>query len=635
MINIHKTYRLLLLLTLIPLTAAAQTEADYFTADQLLREQKYEQAYRMFKQLHRQNPGSYLFLDKTAECLIKLKRYDAAADLVKKAVENGRFKLQGSVRLAEIYHISGNKTAAFNLWNRLLEQYEGNSSLTLNIAQAMVNRGEYERAIRVYKKVINRTNSTVYITALAETYLLAGEYDKAIQQFLQLVQQEPSRIGYVQTKLIRLQNAAMYNTAIDEIAEFLQHLPPGHPSYNNVGQLRIWLLMEQDSFNKALKAAEKLEAASPNTTYELYNVGSKLRARNEFELAERAFAYYVENRVFGIQNRSLEELSKVYLQWAAYLERHNLDLSPRTDQLYQKAFATLQKLATEAPGYPRMGSVLVTLSELSLDVRHNPQLAADFLAQLQNRSDTSLTAQINFIGGRIQLYEKNYARARILFTESAQQSNNRQLAVKSRYYLALTDLYAGDFEFALLQMKELERQNTSFYANNALQLRLWIQDGLQADSTGEQMKPFVNAVELFSRGHNEAGTEQLKMFLNSHHYHLLFDDALLELSKNKTGENIVFTYNAISKYVATYGSSSPLHERLLWEKARIADQLITNGEIRSKMIRSGSNNAIKAAIPSTMDQLIDVYEEIILHFPNGFYATHARDRIQELQKMNT
>ncbi|HET6528944.1 MAG TPA: tetratricopeptide repeat protein [Balneolaceae bacterium] len=638
MIKTSKKYLLFMLLIIAPQLALAQMDSDYFKAEQLFHQQKFEQAYQIFEQLHHENPTSYLFLDKATECLVNLKKYEKAAALVKEAISNGHFQLQGVIRLGEIYHISGDEKRAFSVWNEVLKKHSGNYEVALRVARVMKDRGAYKQSIEVYKKAAEALpNSTMITSELAETYLEAGIYDKAIQQFLQLVKQEPSRINFVQTRLIRLQNDAIYNTAIAELSDFLDDLSPDHPSYGHLRRLEIWLLMEQKSFKQALKKAEVLEAKSPSVTYALYNLGTKLLAEQEFELAEEAFSFYIENGSGSIKNRSREELARVYIKWAEYYEDHSLGLSPEINQLYQKAFSTLQQLYGQTSGYYRMDKVLIMLSELSLDVLHQPEKAAEYLAELRGRSGSSSAAAASFIQGRIHLYNKNFSRARVSFTESSKQSESQGLSAKSRYYLALTDFYAGDYEFAQIQLKALERENSSYFANNALQLGLWIQNGLRADSTAKSLEPFARAVEHFSQGENQQGIEKLKHLFNDHNYHPLMDDALLELSAHKSMQNVIFIYDKLSQYLRTYGMMSPLHERLLWEKARIADQLVTNKKIPADVLTKSSNDSLKSSVelPTDIDQIITLYEEMLLKFPNGFYATYARNRIQELQKMNT
>ncbi|MGD8426029.1 MAG: tetratricopeptide repeat protein [Balneolaceae bacterium] len=643
--SVHKKYLLLFfLMGLLPRLSHAQLDADYFTADRLLRHQQYEKAYDKFYELHLKHPASFIFLDKAIECLINLKRYDKAIAITQGAISKGNFQAQAMIRLGEIYHYKGDSNLAQSTWDEVLKTYAGSSEIYLRLARTMADCRLFDKAVGVYEKAMQRSpDSNIILSELAETYMQAGKYEKAIQSYLQLVKKSPDRIGLVQRRLIRFHDDNIYDIAILEISDFLDDFPPQHPSYRSLQQLEVWLLMERHLYKRALVTAKSYEAQSSEITYILYNLGSKLTADQQFELAEEAYNYYINNDIYPVKYRCMQELAGVYKQWAKYLENYNLGLSSRRKTLYQKAFSTLEKLRQNTPGYPRMYEVLVSLAELSLDMLHNPEQASKYLSELRDLSDKSTIANASYIQGRIYLYNNDYTRARIALTKSNKQERIGDLAEKTRYYLALTDFYAGDYDFAKIQLNALERQNTSYFANDAVQLRLWIQNGMAADSTGALLTPFAKAVEYFSQGKDQLGINKLKTFFETSGYNPLQDEALLELSKYQDTDNAIYVYESLSTYLASQGSASPLFERLLWEKARLADQFVTNKQIdirlpeasRVDSMDTGKAGIPRVPIPRKIEQLVPLYEEILLHFPNGFYASYARDRIQELQKIQT
>lgn len=645
--NFFRTYLLFLLAAvLLPQVARGQLDDNYFVADQLLKQQKYEQAAQKFQQLHRQHPHTYLYLEKLTECLINLKEYDQAIAVTQQTIDSGNLRAQAQIRLGEIYHISGDAQKAFGLWNQILEKYAGSKQMYLRVARAMAERKVFDKAIKVYLKAQKMAGGSNLISSeLAETYMQAGRYEEAIREYLELVKAQPERMNFVQQRLIRFQDDQIYDVAILEISDFLDKLSASHPSYQNLQQLEVWLLMERNLFQRALVTAKNAEAQSSNLTYILYNLGSKLLAEQEFALAEQAYTYYIDNNVVTLKNRCREELANVYTEWAKYLENYNLGLSAKRDKLYQKAISTLEVIRSDNPQYQHIDEVLMTLSELSLDVLHQPQKASQYLAELRNLpKDSARTAREKYIEGQLHLYDEDYTRARLAFSESNNQAHIGSLAEKTRYYLALTDFYAGDYDFAKIQLNALERQNTSYFANDAVQLRLWIQNGLQADSSGAQLDPFAQAIEYFDQGKDQLGINKLESLLQEDRYHPLIDEALLELCTYQDPENALFIYRALSTYLHQQGQQSPLYERLLWEKARLADQFVTNDDI-AVAIEKNSQDSLgtkaqlfpnsEVAIPSKVSQLIPIYEELLMHFPSGFYATYARDRIQELQNLQT
>lgn len=625
------------------MSSQAQNNQQYHVGNQLIQQQNYEQAFQIFEKLHQQNPSNPLFLQKATECLINLKRYDEAITMTRKASQQANSGGQAEVRLGEIYHIKGDTSQAYSIWNRTLKQHN-NFQTYLDVARTMGDRREFSKAVEVYEQARQRfSNTTLLATELANTYMQAGQYENAVDEFLELVRQEPDRIDYVQRSLIRYGDDYLHDIAILEIEDFLDELSFDHPAHRRLHQLHQWLLLERNLYQRAVAAAKAYEEQSENVTYSLLALGNKLISEQQYELAEETYQYYIDNDIVSAKYQSMEQLSRVYVEWADYLSEYNLAYAHRRDSLYQQAFDILNQLQTEAPYYNQMGKVLLRQAELAIDYLHDVNLAKKYLNKLQGRNNESNIAQQYYVEGRIKLYEEDYDRARIAFTKSNKQEKIGSLAEKTRYYLALTDFYAGDYEYAKIQLNALEKQTTSYYANDAVQLRIWIQKGLSADSTGSIIEPFAQGMEHFNQGEDEEAVKALSPIIAAEAYHPLMDEALLELSKHITPDLTRITYSAISNYLDRWGKASALRERLMWEKARIADQVVVNNVNLKESERSSESTGQLLAgmvpeqisLPSTQQQVQAIYENILLEFPNGFYASYARDRIQELKNPQT
>ncbi len=620
----------------------AQDSNAYFIANQMLQQQEYERAFEMFHKLHRQNPENFLFLDKATESLINLKQYEKALEITKKAESQPYYPAKAGIKLGEIYHISGDTLQAFDTWDKVQGNNPRNLEIYLSLARAMRDRRAFNRAIETYKAAAKLfSDATVLSSELANTYMKAGRYEESIREYLELIKENPDRINYVQSTLLRFNDEFLYDIAILEIGDFLEELPNNHPGYRDLHQLELWLLLERELYERALATAKSFEESQPYTTYSLYGLGARLLSDRQFELAEQAYRYYVENDIESAKYQSMEEIGSVYIEWADYLSDFNLSGANKRDSLYENASKILLNLEKQAPNYRNIDRVYITQAELALDHLHDPIGAEKYLGKLQQMADSSNLAQRNYIQGRIYLYESNYSRARISFTKSNKQVRLGDMAEKTRYFLALTDFYAGDYEFAKIQLNALERQTTSYFANDAVQLRVWIQDGLQADSTGAILDPFAKAVEYFSQGSNDSALKVLEAVFSESAFNPLSDEALLELSTHITKEIAPLVYRRLTRYLNSAGRYSPLRERLMWEKARIADQVITDKDLSLLAGNTpGSMDTLAVAgqsdsLPTDTGQVIALYEEILLEYPQGFYASFARTRIEELQNIET
>src|SRR5690606_34030834 len=107
------------------------------------------------------------------------------------------------------------------------------------------------------------------------------------------------------------------------------------------------------------------------------------------------------------------------------------------------------------------------------------------------------------------MLDGDFRMARMELTKANKTNRGAEMLEKSRYFLALNDFYAGDFEFSKIQLKSVERQPTSFYANDAVQLRNWIRKGTQKDSVLPELVIFSKAMFAKSRTEYKASFDIL------------------------------------------------------------------------------------------------------------------------------
>jgi len=622
-----KTSKILLLLTLFLFLGnyvLAQNSINYQIANSLLQKQKYEEALPLFEELTDKQPEVQIFFDQYAECLIQLKRYEQAINASLSRINKNINKSQTRILLGKLYHLNGDTTMAFKTWQKNINEQPGNLQIYNNTARAMTERREFKKAVSVYldaRKKLN--NPQIFFGDIANAYMQAGNYEKAIGEYLNLLTDSPQQIGLIQRNLLRYKDPILYDIAIIEINEKLNSLSTQHPSYQYLHSLHIWLLQENELFRRAVSAAREYEQKTTDLTYSLFNLGRRLIENNEYELAEEAFSYYIENGTREIRWRSMEELANTNIRWAEYLDDYGLSSSVKKDSLYRTAFELLVSLEQNTNTYPRLDRVYITQAEISLDFLHNSDQASEYLQKLKGIAPASRKAEINYIEGRIYLYQQEYSMARIALTRANKTARVGEIAEKTRYFLALTDFYAGDYEFSLIQLKTLARgNNTSFYANDALELRLWIQEGLAADSTGNVLNEFSKAVAARDFGH----TEKAKTLFNSIAENMqnpFSDDAAVILSSQLINSyNLDELLSTLS--VLSMNEISPVKERLLWEQAKILDAFLTSGNISDKMLEEKN---------ITISRLVNAYENLILEYPQGFYAPYARQRMSELSNL--
>lgn len=631
-----------LLLLAMPLHAQ---ETEFQRANQHLQQQNYEEAREILEQLYQQNPGAGIFLDRYLDSLIGLREYGEALTVVQEHLDEGHGSSQLRVREGELHYLAGDREEALRIWDDLISTNRDNIQIYYQIGSLLMNHREYERASVLYESARQEFgDESLFINEVAASRMQSGDFAGAIREYFRLIRQNPNQVNFVQQRLLRMQDRDMLVTAATELHRYIEGVELSDPSYPPLHQLFIWLLVETEQYQLAVEAAQEYESATESLTYALFTLADKLVTSHEYEMAAEAYSFYLERAGTSVRTQALDRLSRTYMMWADYLDEHHLGESRFRNELVRKAYDTGAELLDSDRGYAGRDQVIIRLVELSLDYYNDPERASSWITRLGNEGGAG--SHLHYLQGRLHLYSHSWPEARQAFTRANRAADETELAEKSRYFLSLTDFLAGDYEFALLQLRQLERRHVSWYANDALQLRIWIQQGEQADTTGQALQEFGDFYRQLVAGHSAAAIEALGPLVSEPFNPLVFH-ALISLAPKMDEQYAPLLYAVLHHYTQP-GNRSPLRERLLWERAVTARQLVDAG-IHSPVyptdLDGGPDGAALSYLnplipeasewPSTMADVEELFEQLILEFPQGFYAPYAREQLQNLTRLSS
>lgn len=653
------------------LVAQNQITQDYIIGTQLIRQGQNERAAEIFAGLVEKNPGNYMYLEQYILALSNLKEYDKAIQTVETYLKSVPSDLMTTSRLANLYHISGDTTKAFDIWDKALLLEEGNPNVPRIVSESMQDRREFAKAAEVLQDArVKYNDPSLFLFELANIYLIAGEYDKAAREYNSILLKYPDRLQFIQRQYSRFNDMELVDAAIIESDETIRTLPVGDERISMMREFQIWLLLERGLYRRAIATARNMDIESGQQTMALFNVGQRLAGQNEYELSEQALRVYAENPEHPLSARSGEELASVYMKWARHLITNNLDTGEKIDSLYVRADSTLRRIRSEFPGYQRRSQVALLQTELALDYLKDVELARSWLNDMNRFGEAEqYRIERQYLEGRILMFEGRFNEARVLLTRSNTEARIGDLAEKTRYFLALTDFYSKDYEFAGIQLKALERQNASLYANDALQLRLWIMEGRNKDSTTTQVDLLSSAMYAWMRNEAKTAADLSRQIVIEHARHPLVDDALMLLSRTMRYEDPLDALSLIDDFIRT-AQGSAITEQLLWERILLTNRLksdpsrvllemmesqkaepaaeqqaltdidlaliqaaqssntqevwktISNMNLNFKIIESSTLNLF------TEQGYTEILEDLLVRFPQGFYSATAREQLR-------
>ena len=617
-------------------SAALSQDANFQVANRLLQQQKYEEAKSIFKQLHLENRGAFIFYDKYVETLVNTKDFNTAVRVSKDQIQNGHSPTQTMIRLGEIYHVMGERDQAIDLWLEVVDQNRNSIQTYYSVGSAMISRNEYTAAVDLYRKARELSgNQNLFMNEIANSLMQSGRFSEAMNEYFKLITNSPDQMTYVQQQLLRMRDNSMYETAAIELEDYLLGLETDHEAYSQLHQLLVWMLLETEQYKRALVVARQYETRSNGFNYSLYSVASQLSSLREYELAAEGYNYYIENGTTSIRFRSKQQLADVYYNWADFTQDYSIETYQKRMDLYREAYDLNAKLISEAPRYDRLNEVLIKQIDLSLDVFYDTEKAEKWIRQLEIVNNSEDIAPELYAKGKLAIFNKDYTSARQILTRANRSTDDSRLTEKIRYFLSESDFFSEDYDFAKIQLRSLERRETSYFANDALKLRIWIQEGLQADSAGTLLEPFSDFIYDLRTGNFETALKTAKSILEDPG-HPLKDHAIVEFTSRAPVSFLVTLYPVLADQVKS-GMSSPLRERIMWERARVA-KILFNSDLPDEQQAIISSDIVtqdtKVNLNISESDLAEFYEQLILEFPDGFYAPFARRELQNFTGQN-
>lgn len=629
-----KIFLLLLIGQLTTIPVVWGQTSDFQLANRLMQQQNYEEALPILENLYKNNPNSLIFFDQYTDCLVNLTRYDEAERVARQQAQNERFRSQANIKLAEILHISGQRDEAMRIWLSESQRGQNNIQNYYAIGSSMLSRQEFDEAIKLFKRGQNWFNNPgLFTNELADTYMQAGRFEEAVNEYYQLIIHSPDQMGLVQQRFFQMRDPDVYEIAALELEDLLLEMHFTESSYSSLYQLLAWLLLETEQYQRAFQFARYYENQTSYTIYSLFSLASQLLSAKEFELAVQAYEFYLNDSVESIRSRSGEELSAAYIQWARYLQQNNIGSYNRYRELYQKAYDLSVVVINNDPNYNRVERIYAQIIDLNVDYFKDLEEAQKWYSKMEQHRDRMDGSYLYYAEGRIAIFKNDFTTARHSLTRADRNSGNSNLSERARYYLSLADFFATDYDFAEIQLQSLERRNTSYYANDAIKLRMWIKNGLRADTSRTLLNSISKSMYQLHSGNYNAALEGLEPLM-ANSQNPFAADLLTELISVLPDPYLPVLLQ-LSDRIISAQPNSPKKERLYWDRATMVEQLLKSD---NPAARSPYHFSFLDEAPSfqyTSDDLYELFEDLIMEFPNGFYAVYARERLQQLERSAT
>ena len=587
----------LVVLFLIFFSVAVGFAQDDFLAKQYFKDGDFKKAVVFYEKLHKKSPRRTDYAEALVACYQQLEQYIKAEEFLLEKLKDPYVFPTFYIELGYNYTLNNQPEKASTYYQQAIAKIEDNPNFGYGIGYRFQKYALLDEAVTAYTKAMELKPELNYNFQLARIYGEQGNLEKMYQAYLNLVYQGKTSQANVLRSIRDFISEDPNNKNNILLRKTLLVNAQKNP---NVlwNEMLSWLFIQQNQLKNAFAQEKAIYKRSAGGSMQrLNNLGEIAKEQKDYAIAKNIFEYIASN--------SLQKTSRLN----AELELIDLDLSTANSKQYssiEKQFLNLLETYGNQP------------NTLPLQIAY-----ANFLAFRLNQASAAITSLENFLEqplgrfgtayvkmalGDILVFDEQFSKALIYFTQVQLSLKNDVLGQEARFKVAKASFYKTDFDWALTQLKVLRSSTSQLIANDAMQLSLLISDNILEDSTQTALKKYAKADFLLYQKKPKAAEALFTDILDNHKGEKIEDEALLKyaqlLEEQKRYDEARFLYIKIVEFFS---------DDILADDAHFA---------LGQLFENHLNSPEKAK---------NYYEKIIYNYQDSYYFPQARKNFRRLR----
>ena len=344
----------------------------HFTLGMLLAtENQLRDAQRELELANTLQPQTFEILNNLGQVYLKNKEYGQAELVLNRALKLKTDSPETMHLLAQVYTEESKPVDALDLLVRAHKLAPENTNIIFSLARVSMSQNYYEDAIPLLESGVAIDPKRADLrAALGESYFMAGRVDKAIEEFKQLIEIDPSARSYAFLGL-SYRHLGRFDEARKYFEEGLKKEPQNATCLSNIGYIEE----HQGNHQVAEKYFQQALRADPNHAESLLELASLRITEKRYEEAQELLKRFI--RV------SPKPASGYYKLALVERSLHQMEASQRDLNVFQ----TLSKNSPTGP-YPYQHLFDYIDNRSILSGKEKTQLDVTELAdQIQKRPD--------------------------------------------------------------------------------------------------------------------------------------------------------------------------------------------------------------------------------------------------------
>jgi tetratricopeptide (TPR) repeat protein len=567
----------------------------------------FESALRVYNELFASDSGNFTLIESLKRCHLKLKQHDQVIALIEHGLRLNPRDLGALAQLGNVWFLKGDEARAADAWQRALALNPGDETTFRVVGSSMVQVRQFERAVETYRSARKSLGKpTAFASDIAYLYGVMQKYREAVGEYLVLLRQAPTQLGYIQSRISAFTgNEAGLKEATLVVGEAVK----SDQKNVEVRRLLAWLSMEAKDYDGAFDTYRQIDALASAGGRELFGFAERALGEKSFAAASRAYAEVIAgNPGFRDMHRARFGLARCAEELAAAQDAADTSAAAR----YARASELYGKLVFDYPGTETAGAALLRTALIRKDRLSDAGGARELLEKITREykifPPTLIGAKMAL--GEVYVGQDDLGRAEAVLAEVAGPppyggADRERAALR----MAEVRFYAQDYKGALAILSDLMKNASSDAVNDAIPLQMLIAEQSAGNPAG--LKRYASARLLRAQRRD---SDALR----------ILDEALGADTSDALRDRFAFMKGEILA-----GQKRP--DEAIAAFSVIIDRL-PGSLLRDRAMFSVAGLFETAKADRAL--AIGMYERLLEKYPNSIHANAARRRIRELRGDN-
>ena len=572
---------------------------------------EYDSAAKLYEELYESDPSNFQYISALYKVYTQTKNYAALVNILDERIAKNPEDIEAYGMLGSTYYMMGNEEKALEIWNKPFRDKNVNPVFYRLIANYALDRRAFDVAIVLYEEGKKASNDKmIYSFDLARLYSMTMQFEKAAQQYCDILSIDPSQENIVETRVFENINRP---GALDAMLKGIEDCADN----NNISYsyLLSKLYIEKKSFQKAYEIYLDIDSKQSSKGRELFNFARQMFSEKEYALSAGVFKkitdLYADSPIIpqaylgyarSLEASLFEDYEKTLPLWKPYFTSEKFR-SEKTKEVLN-AFNVVTNLFKHSdPAYESILRTAVIEFYLLENYGEAKRLLKTIIkeAPLSNNSAEAYQelGNIALIDGDLNEAEEDFSAVTKLLNANEAQKNN------AVYKLGKVKFYQGNFDEAQKYFSQILNNLKDNSANDALELMLLL---------NPQMNDSSNLIVYADA---EFLAEQKKFEKAASSYKKLADNqqafVLSTIASIKYAEMLLAVDNYPESIVVLEGVAAQVEKNIYADKAVY---------LLGKINQYGIKNYSKAE---------EFYQKLLADYPKSIYADDARTQILLLQ----